>query len=170
MVWAGAEEGDCGRVLSAGIEARQRKGIEAAAWTCGCPGGKVSSNGRRGVASSMTSSTSCSTPTARWTKCAGLSSSARAGDARSGEGETLAAVDALGKSDGGKRRQLNDCCAQSPAVESVPAQGEPGPTLGLPLRGGDGTVLPKLDESVALATTGPFEKLAECYWTTWTAS
>jgi len=51
-------------------------------WTCGSPSGSVLRSGLRSAALYTTSSTSSSTPTTRWTRCGGQSSSAKGEDAR----------------------------------------------------------------------------------------
>jgi transposase len=60
------------------LSARNGEALRRRAWTCGSPTGKALSNGRRGVASCTTSSTSCSTLTAPWTRCGERSFSAKA--------------------------------------------------------------------------------------------
>jgi transposase len=61
------------------LVSRQRKRIEAACVDMWEPFRLSMEEGFQGAASSMTSSTSSSTPTTRWTKCGGQSSSAKGG-------------------------------------------------------------------------------------------
>jgi hypothetical protein len=79
--------------------------------------------------------------------------------ARTGERQTLAAADALGESDGGEAAATQRTVrAQPPAAESLSAQRELGPAVGLPLRRGDDAVLPGLARSVAMATSQALSK------------
>ena len=75
---------------------------------CGSRSGSAWRSGFPGAGSSMTSSTSCSTPTMRWTRCGGQSSSVK--EAQRGDlvrGKRWLLLSSWLNLDRGKRRQLN---------------------------------------------------------------
>ena len=129
--------------------------------------------GSSSAASSMTSSTSCSTPTTRWTRCGGRSSSAKGGRcADVVKGKKWLLLSRWKNLAPRQRGVLNRLFQLNRRrVQSLPAQREPGATVGLPLRGSDAQLPAEVDRSTAVAAPAlRFRSSPRCCSSTSTAS